>query len=299
MYCNVKTLFSLALLLACAHATAWQNGEAFVPNNTNWKPLYNMVDLELQADLEKKLNSNPQWRQLIAKKRLAVGVVDMSGKQPKFARVNGNIMMYAASMPKIAILLTAYAAFEDGSLEETESIHQDLSDMIRVSSNDAATRVIDAVGLPKIQEVLTDPRYGLYNEERGGGLWVGKRYAKTGSRLGDPLHNISHGATVTQTCRFYYMLAQGKLVSIERSGQMLADLADPKLHHKFVSQLDKLAPQAQVFRKSGTWKNSHSDSVMVWGNEWRNYILVAMVESPNGSKIIENIVPAVESVLQR
>ncbi len=292
-----NTIASVILLLTFSFSTFAE--VSLVAPDSNWKPLYDVIDTDLQTILEKTLNNNSQWRQLIKQKRMAVGVVDMSGDLPRYARVNGSVMMYAASLPKIAILLGAYASFEDGSLKETDAIHKDLTDMIRVSSNQAATRVIDQVSMKKIQSVLADPKYGLYNEERGGGLWVGKRYASTGIRRGDPLYNISHGATVTQVCRFYYLLAQGKLVSPERSKQMLADLADPRLHHKFVSQLDQLAPKAEVFRKSGSWKNFHSDSVMVWGKEWRNYILVAIVESPNGETIIRQILPAVESVIKQ
>ncbi|MDX1499412.1 MAG: serine hydrolase [Woeseiaceae bacterium] len=262
-----------------------------------WKPLYERVDPELQAALEARLNSNPEWARLIRARKMAVGLVDMNGDTPRFARVNGNQMMYAASLPKIAILLGAYASFEDGSLKETPEIHADLGAMIRVSSNSAATRLIDQVGMKKIQTVLRDPRYGFYDEKRGGGLWVGKRYASAGPRVGDPMHNISHGATATQVCRFFYLLATGRLINAERSAQMLEDLSDPRLHHKFVSQVDERAPDAKMFRKSGTWKQWHSDAIMVRGTAWRNYILVALVESERGELIIRRVLPAVEELI--
>jgi beta-lactamase class A len=228
---------------------------------------------------------------------MAIGLVDLSGEIPRFARVNGDKMMYAASLPKIAILLGAYASFEDGSLEETTAVHKDLGDMIRVSSNAAATRLIDQIGMKKIQSVLKDPQYGFYEEKRGGGLWLGKRYARTGPRVGDPVNNISHGATATQVCRFFYLLSTGRLISPERSEMMLADLADPKLHHKFVSQLDERAPKAKMFRKSGTWQQWHSDAIMVRGTRWRDYILVGLIESENGESIIRQVLTAVEELI--
>jgi len=264
-----------------------------------WIPLYDTVDASLQAALEKRINQNASWRRLVERRKLAVGVVDLGRHDatPKFARINGNQMMYAASLPKIAILLSAYASFEDGTLPETEAIHQDLTDMIRVSSNDAATRVLDAVGMSKVEEVMRDPQFGFYDEALGGGLWVGKRYASTGPRYGDPLLNISHGATVTQVCRFYYQLAEGHLINEERSAEMLADLSDPGIHHKFVAAIERRAPLARIFRKSGTWKNWHADSVLVQGPDWRNYILVGLVESPDGETILRNLLPAVEEIL--
>ena len=265
--------------------------------DSEWKPLYERVDPSLQAALEQRLNSNPEWAKLIRQKKMAVGVVDMNADVPRFARVNGNQMMYAASLPKIAILLAAYVSFEDGSLAETADVHADLANMIRVSSNSAATQLIDRIGMKKIQTVLRDPRYGFYDEKRGGGLWVGKRYAASGPRVGDPMHNISHGATATQVCRFFYLLATGRLISPERSEAMLSDLADPRLHHKFVSQIDERAPNARMFRKSGTWKQWHSDAIMVQGQAWRNYILVALVESEQGESIVRRVLPAVEELI--
>ena len=263
----------------------------------DWQPLYDRVDRDLQQRLEKRLGQNPEWARLIGRKQMAIGVVDMSGDTPRFARINGNQMMYAASLPKIAILLAAYVSFEDGSLDETIDVHIDLAEMIRVSSNSAATRLIDRIGMAKIQAVLKDPKFGFYDERRGGGLWVGKRYASAGPRVGDPIHNISHGATATQVCRFFYLLASGRLINAERSGQMLDDLVDPRLHHKFVSQVEERAPKARIFRKSGTWRHWHSDAVMVKGTLWRDYILVGLVESPNGEQILREVLPAVEEVI--
>ena len=262
------------------------------------QPLSNLVDLGLQAQLTEKLNANKRWRSLIRKKRMSVCLLDMQGEQPQLASVNGDKMMYAASLPKIAILLAAYVSFEDGSLTETAEIKKDLADMIRVSSNSAATRMIDRVGFKKIQTVLQDPQYRFYSEESGGGLWVGKRYAAKGPRYGDPLYQISHGATANQVCRFFYLLSTGQLINEERSAQMLSDLGNPKLHHKFVSQVDELAPKASVYRKSGSWRQWHADSILVQGIGWRDYILVALVESENGETIIRRLLPAVESIIK-
>lgn len=260
-------------------------------------PLYESVDPELQQALDTRLGENRDWARLIRQRKMAVCVVDMSNDEPRFARVNGNRMMYAASLPKIAILLGAYASFEDGSLTDSPELQSDLTDMIRVSSNSAATRLIDRVGMKKIQTVLRDPRFGFYDEKRGGGLWVGKRYASSGPRVGDPMHNISHGATATQVCRFFYLLSSGRMIDEQSSMAMLEHLSDPRLHHKFVSQLDERAPKARLFRKSGTWRQYHSDAIMVRGTRWRDYILVALVESEQGETIIRRLLPAVEELI--
>ena len=71
------------------------------------------------------------------------------------------------------------------------------------------------------------------------------------------------------------------------------------LHHKFVNTLDRIAPNARVFRKSGSWRNYHADSALVWGKDGRKYILVALVEDPNGEQIIRDLVVPVENIIKK
>jgi beta-lactamase class A len=258
------------------------------------------VDRSLQLDIEKELQKNPHWKALIKQKKMAVGIVDLRNvNQPKFARINGNHMMYAASLPKIAVLLAAMDAIEKGELEETDEVKADMRLMISKSNNAASTRMIDRVGYEKLEAVMTDPKYGFYDEEKGGGLWVGKHYGGGGDTNREPLKNLSHAASVTQVCRYYYMLANGELVSRKRSEQMLEIMENPDLHHKFISVLDKIAPNASVYRKSGSWKTYHSDSVLVWGKDPnRRYILVALIDDPAGDQIIRDLVKPIEKVLK-
>jgi len=302
-----RTLACLSLLLALT----WTIPAASVPDahlepelplavpSAHIRPLRDSVDPAMQKRLEARLKSDKTWARLIANGKMAVGLVDLSDPERiRFARVNGDRMMYAASLPKLAILLAAADGLERGTLQESPQVLDDMQQMIRVSDNGAATRMIDRIGFDSIAAVLQNPDYELYDPEHGGGLWVGKAYAKRGKRYPDPLMGISHGASVTQVCRFYYLLAMGRLVSRERSVQMLEMLRDPQLHHKFVNTYDRLAPGAVLYRKSGTWKTYHADSVLVWGPVWRRYIVVGLIDDRNGEQILRNLVPAVESVLE-
>ncbi len=300
-----KTLVFIALIFGISMTACAQDKQTVPQPNYNQlpidisevKPLRSLIDLTFEAKLKTELYKNKKWKRLIDQKKMAVGLVDLRDPlNVKYARVNGNVMMYAASLPKIAILLAAEDAFEKGELEETDEIRQDLRLMISKSDNAASTRMIDRLGYEKIESVLTDPKYDLYDEDYGGGLWVGKRYAKTGERYPDPLKGLSHGATVSQVCRYYYMLAYGKLVSYDRSKIMLDMMVSPELHHKFVNSLESVAPRAKLFRKSGTWRDFHTDSVLVWGPDGRRYILVALIEDPDGEKICRELVYEVEKV---
>ncbi len=272
---------------------------ASVPEQ-DWLPLLEQEDKDLQQQLEQRLLQKPQWRKLISRRKLGVGLVDLSDPgAPRYAQINGNVEMYAASLPKIAILLAAFDHIDKGLLQRTPEVEEDLNAMIRVSDNGAATRMIDRLGgLMRVNAVLRDPRYRFYDDSNGGGLWVGKRYAKQGPRLPDPLKGISHAASASQVCRFYYQLATGRLIDPQVSREMLKILADPAIEHKFVKSLHSKAPKAALYRKSGTWRHWHADSVLVWGPLWRRYILVAMVESAEGEQILRDLVGLAEDVLR-
>ncbi len=263
-----------------------------------FQPLQKLHNNNLQQSLEKHLGKHRLWQKLMNKKQMAVGIVDLrDAYHIKFARVNGDVMMYAASLPKLAILLTVSQELESGTLRETPELLEDMRQMISCSNNAAATRLYNRVGFQRIETVLTRPDYAFYDPDHGG-LWVGKPYSKSGYRHPDPFCGIVHGATVTQVSRFYYLLALGKLVSWQRSRQMLSMLVNPEIEHKFVKTLHRIAPHARLYRKSGTWRNWHSDSVLVWeDNGWRRYIVVALVNSPRGEQILQDLIPVVESVL--
>ena len=297
----MKKLQTLLFSFFFAISIMYGQNELPIQNNQlNIQPLGSLLNTNLQKGLELELNKIPKWKSLIQQNKLAVGVIDLSDQNHiEYARINGNNMMYAASLPKIAVLLAAMDALEKGELKETPEVTNDMKIMISKSNNQAATRMIDRLGFDKIESVLTDEKYQLYDEDHGGGLWVGKRYASSGTTNREPLKHLSHAATVNQVCRFYYLLANGKLVSTNRSKQMLAIMEDPALHHKFVNTLDQIAPEARLFRKSGSWRNFHSDSILVWGKDpKRRYILVALVEDVSGEKIIRNLVKPIEKALK-
>lgn len=254
---------------------------------------------KLQTILEKEINKNKSWKGLVANKTMAIGIVDLTDlNNIKYAGINDNNMMYAASLPKIAVLLAAEDALEKGELKDSKAIQDDMKLMISKSNNAATTRMIDRVGYAKIEEVMRSPDNELYDEETGGGLWVGKRYGGGGDTNREPLKQLSHAATSKQVCSFYYQLVMGQLINEERSEEMLEIMKDPALHHKFVNTLDKIAPNADVYRKSGSWKSYHADSALVWGPK-RRYIIVALLNNDSGEKIIRNLVVPLERVMKK
>ena len=196
----MKNKFLILLLLFLGLSSAAQ--QKLPLTNSEVKSLTSLHNVTLQKDLEKEILKNPTWKNLIDNKKMAIGVVDLSNSNvAKFASINGDYMMYAASLPKIAVLLASMDAIENGELIETDEIKKDMRLMISKSDNQATTRMIDRLGYEKIENVLTDPKYEFYDESHGGGLWVGKRYGRGGGTNREPLKNLSHAATVNQVCR--------------------------------------------------------------------------------------------------
>ena len=146
-----------------------------------WRPLSQRGDQRLQARLELALKQHAAWRPLLVQGKMSVGLVDLSNpKAPRFAQVNGDTMMYGASLPKLMVLLAAFQGFEDGTLKDTPEVHRDLIEMIRRSDNLAASRMIGRIGLRNIEALASDRRYRFYDPQKGGGIWLGGTYSHGG-----------------------------------------------------------------------------------------------------------------------
>ena len=251
--------------------------------------LADSIDPVLQRNLEKVIESIGLG-QAAKTKKLSLNLVDITDlEHPRVAAINGENMVYAASLPKIAILLGAFVEIERGKMELDQNTHKTLTDMIRYSSNRAATEMYLRVGEARLAEILQSDRYKLYNRDENGGLWVGKEYGKAKAWKRDPLHNLSHGATAMQTARFYYMLETGRLVSEPLASKMKEILSKPAIHHKFVKGLENARPGAKIYRKSGSWRAWHADSAIVESGGHK-FIVVALAKHPNAGKWLQKMI---------
>jgi beta-lactamase class A len=207
-----------------------------------------------------------------------VGLLDMT--TGRIAMLRADTQIYAASVPKIAILLAYFQTHPQAADSLDDDTRRELGLMIKRSNNEMAAKYSKLIGLETIADVLTSPTYKLYDPMHGGGLWVGKHYGKSDERLRDPLAGESHAATVRQLLRYYLMLEQGRLVSPTASKTMRGVFESPQLEHlqsKFV--LGLAGRDAQIIRKSGTWSDWYSDTAVVTA-EGRRYILVVLTHTP-------------------
>lgn len=262
--------------------------------------LTNRVDEIFDQALEGALRAEfglEFWRTVEIKKASIVVADITDHHQPLVAAINGDEMMYAASLPKIAILLGAFVQIEQGKMLRDGNTKTTLTHMIRSSSNPAATAILNQVGIAELAVILQSDRFRLYDPEFNGGLWVGKDYSGGPVWKRDPLHNISHGATAMQVARFYYLLATDRLVSPELDKEMREILSKTSIGHKFVKGL-KDRPSAQIYRKSGTWKHFHSDSGIIVRAKHK-YIVVALTEHPRGAEDLIRLIVSVDDMMER
>ena len=242
---------------------------------------------DLQPALEELVRSQGLWDQ-VEKRNLALGLVDITDiDAPRYAVLNPHHMMYAASLPKIAILLGAYVEIAEGELKLDTGLKYEMTKMIRHSDNASATSVLEKVGRQDLIRILTSNRLRLYDEKQNGGLWVGKAYAKGNAYRRDPIHNLSHGATVYQVVRFFYFLERGELVDALYCEEMKQILSKPAISHKFVAGLSQ-RPNAEVYRKSGTWRQFHADAALVESGEHR-FIIVGLANHNEGGQWLERL----------
>jgi beta-lactamase class A len=251
-------------------------------------------DPALQSDLEgvaERLGLSP----LAERRDFAVALVVLEDDDYRLAMINGHEMIYAASLPKIAILFAAMVASQEEGRDIDEALEEDLNRMIRTSCNDCATRAMEWVGREDLLDILQRPDYAFYNPEFSGGIWVGKDYASTPAFRRDPLKGLSHGATAFQVARLYYRLAMGSLVDEAHSRKMLEIMSDPGISHKFVKGLSGFE-DVEMWRKSGSWRNYHADSALVEHPGGR-YVLVALVEASRGEQALQALAREVHLLL--
>ncbi len=250
------------------------------------------TDAALQSKIE-AIDVRLRMKLGMALEQTAVGVLDL--KTGRLALVRPDVIDYAASVPKIGILLAWFQENPTAATKLDAATRREFGEMIKLSSNEVAAKYSQQIGLKRVQEVLD--AYGFYDAARGGGIWVGKHYGKGTERYVDPVGGNSHGATVRQLMRFYLLLEQGKLVSPAASKTMREIFASPDIAHREDKFVTGLAGRGvEVLRKAGWWETWAHDTAIVVGPE-RHYIVVALTHHPKGDDYLIEFAGAVDDEL--
>jgi hypothetical protein len=225
----------------------------------------------------------------------AFGVLDVN--DARLALIRPDQMFYGASVPKICIAAAYFETHPDAVDQLDPDVERELQLMIKRSSNELAAKYSQLVGLDKIQEWLTSERYRFYDAEHGGGLWCGKHYGHPEPRIGDPVGDFSHAATVRQCLRYYLLLEQGRLVSAAASARLKQIFAAPLLEFHndgFVRGLN--GRPVTILRKDGLWEDWHLDTARVQHDD-QLYLMAGMVHHPRGEEYLARMAAAVDEVI--
>lgn len=282
-----------------SHFTKPSQGELFQRKPGMWDPapLWSYLDPVLEDGLREALRELG-LQGALDQRKLAVALVDITDvRNPRVAALNGDSMLYAASLPKIAVMLGVYQKAAEGRLTIDDETYLQLLRMIRRSDNGDSTALMHKVGKDYIARVMLSPRYRLYDPLHNGGLWAGKDYAAVGAWRRDPMYNLSHGATAMQVARFYYLLQTGRLVSPQASRDMKEVLRHSASDHKFLRGIRAIRPDAIVYRKAGTWGQAHADGALIERRDGATYIAVGLADDPMGGEWLKQIIIAMDRLI--
>jgi beta-lactamase class A len=281
--------FAAACVFAQAAAPTSQPFDGYVLDYTS------PCDAALQARLE-QIDADLRARYGMTTEQTAAGVLDLV--HLKLAMIHPDRIEYAASVPKIGILLAYFQLHPQAATNLDPQTRHELGLMAKASDNEMASKFSHELGLKSIQKVLND--YGFYDQSHGGGIWVGKHYGKDKERIGDPIADHSHAATVRQLLRYWLLLEQGKLVSPAASRVMREIFDSPDIPHDDIKFVHALAdrPGVHILRKWGTWEDWHHDCAVVTASG-RHYILVGLTRHPKGDDYLVDLARTVDDCMSR
>lgn len=277
---------AVAILIGLTLAGCRSTGGFNINYTTPTDPTLQKQVEEIDAALRAKYGMAPE--------QTDVGVLDL--RTHRVAMVHPDHIEYAASVAKLGILLAWFQTHPEAATNLDPVTRHELEMMIKVSSNEMATRFSRELGLATIQRVLNED--GFYDAKHGGGIWMGKHYGPNSERIGDPVANYSHAVTVRQLLRFYLLLDERKLVSPAASETMLEIFRSPDIPHdenKFVKGLE--GRDLTILRKSGSWEDWLHDTALIEG-AGRRYVLVALTHHPMGDAYLEELARDVDDVMQ-
>jgi len=276
------------------HSKAGNDGETVAIPMFDLSPAAQQVRLshdvalnpKLQA-LVKRLDNTIAEDLDIPQNKRAFGLVDL--RSARVAMINGDVMFYGASVPKIAIVLEYLRQHPEFVKAPDITMMRELQLVIKRSNNELAAKYGRLADIDNIQQMLQSDAFQLYDAKHGGGIWCGKYYGSPAPRTGDPLKDLSHAATVRQCLRYYLMMEQDRLGSPEICARLREIFAAPwlDLHDdNFAKGLKGM--DLSLIRKNGLWEDWHLDTARVALPDGP-VLLAGIAHHPQGQAYLERM----------
>src|SRR5262249_18820938 len=270
---------------------------------------------ELQDFLDHAMATFLARDALLRDAKVRVAVLDLAhGEPPQLAQYHGDVPVYPASVVKFVYLMAAYRWQEDGRLRIEGEFDQELSEMIRQSSNQATRKVFARLTGTEPGPELSAEAYRDFRERRlAVKQWlttlgirdlhcVNPTYDGNGDLFGRDLQflrdaTVSGGLgptggsapnrqamTATGTAKLLALLATDRAITPEDSAPVRRRMRrDPGEQRHLVHRIAGGAARRrglEVYAKSGTWGPIYADAGIVRQVEsGRQFVLAVFTEA--------------------
>jgi beta-lactamase class A len=246
---------------------------------------------------------------------LAITLIDLRDPNKlKMAHFNGDIKIYPASVVKMFYLAAVHRWLEDGKIKDTPELRRGMKDMIVDSSNDATHYMVDALtgtssgaelspeelkefalkrnAVNRFFESLGYQNINVNQKTYCEDIYGRERQFWDGGKQRNML-------TTNATARLLAEIALGRMVTAERSGQMMelmkrdfsGETKDPDNQaHGFTGIALKNLKDARLWSKAGWTSTTRHDAAYVETPDNLKFVLVTFTTSfANEREIIPSI----------
>ncbi len=255
------------------------------------------------------------WKPALTTNQLAVTVVDLGRPEaPEFASYRGREVIYPASVIKLFYLAAAHRWMQDGKIQDTPELRRAMRDMIVESYNEATHYVIDVLTDTTSGPELSDSELKTWWERRNAvNRWIaGLGYPASVNASKKPWGEGPYGRetqairafkpksnqlTTEATARIVTEIALGRMVSRERSRQMLELMSrdftgptkDPEDQAHGYSGI-ALKPGMKLWSKCGLTSQTRHDAALVEMPDGHRWVIVTFT---TGHSEDRNLIPSV------
>ena len=275
----------------------------------------------LQQRLDRAVASTlaRDWKPALATNQLAVTVVDLGRPEaPQFASYRGREVIYPASVIKLFYLAAAHRWMEDGKIQDTPELRRAMRDMIVESYNEATHYVIDVLTGTTSGPELSDAELKTWWERRNAvNRWIaGLGYPASVNASKKPWCEGPYGRetqairafkpksnqlTTEATARIVTEIALGRMVSRERSRQMLELMSrdftgptkDPEDQAHGYSGI-ALKPGMKLWSKCGLTSDTRHDAALVELPDGHRWVIVTFTTNHSEER---NLIPSMVRLL--
>ncbi len=298
----------MAVLLSAGLVAA---REATAPTAAEWLASI-QPSVELQKFLDQAMAASLARDARLRDAKVRVALLDLAhGEPPRLADYHGDVPIYPASVVKFVYLMAAYSWQEDGRLKIEGEFDQELSEMIRQSSNQATRKVFARLTDTEPGPELPPEAYREFRDRRlavkrwlatlgihdlhcvnptydGNGDLFGRdaqflRDASVPGGLGGSAPN-RQAMTAIGTAKLLALLATDHALNPDDSAVVRRRMRrDPNEQRHLVPRIAGGAARLrglEVYAKSGTWGPIYADAGIVRQVEsGRQLVLVVFTEA--------------------